>query len=223
MDTDNIFARFHPLVGVFGGAYYDIYRPDYTVEDNTPALVQAGVKYRVDPTTGKFAEPRFEGVMYYDVFGPVTNIQSGDILIRNPATGSPPTTSNIMYPPVTVIAYDTHKSFQAFRTSRIGRLQDSAADADSTIYEPVYFDWLGQGFPGSSINRNLQESQRIPSQRAIIYYRKNCVTLRSHLIETDLNIMVEQEDGSMLPYERAWLIEEIDYTGPLMVLTLRNT
>lgn len=226
MAFDSIFNYYMPLVGAYAGKPYDVYRPVYGTANLTPpALVSTGIMYRVDPTTGKFAEPRIEGGMYYDIFGPTSNLISGDLLIRSTAVlnaSGVPNTPDIMYPPVTVISYDLLKSTVGIRTARIGRIQDSVADPNGVIYTPVYFDWLGQGFPGSQINKNLAESLKIPSQRAVIYTRTNVTRLRSHLIETDLGVLIPQEDGTFIPYERSWIIDEIDQSGPLMMLTLRN-
>lgn len=225
MSFDKVFNAFMPLVGAYAGSPYDIYRPDYTQINNTPQLVQAGVKFRLDPTTGRFAEPRYEGVMCYDIFGPTANLKSGDLLVRSTAVldaSGVPQTPDTMYPVATVMAFDTLKSTYGIRTARIGMIRDSAADPNSIIYNPVYFDWLGQGFPGSQLNRNLAESLKIPSQRCVLYNRPNVTRLRSHLVETDLGVVIQQDDGTFAPYQRTWIIDEIDSTGPLMVLTLRS-
>lgn len=222
---ESLFNQYMPMVGQMAGRPYDIWRPDYSQSDNTPVLVQSGLMYRVDPTTGRFAEPRFEGVMFYDVFGPTNVLRSGDLLIRTSAVvnaSGVPNTPDAMYPIVTCVSYDLLKSTVFIRTGHIGRLQESKADPDSITYSPVYFEWLGAGFPGSQLNRNLAESLKIPSQRAVIYSRVNVTRLRTHLVEIDSEVQVLQDDGSYLPYERTWIIDEIDQTGPLMILTLRN-
>lgn len=215
MDLSGLYEKYAPLVGALAGDSFNIMRPNYNQVDNTPVLVQAGVRFRCDTVTGRFAEPRFEGVGYYDLFGPRNLIQTGDILMRSTPDG--------MTPPVTVATFMPIKTTTGFRTSRICSIVDSAAEEPaSVIYSNVYFDWLGQGFPGTTLNRGLLDSLPVPSQRVVIYARPNITRLRSHLVETDLNIQVPQPDGSTRPFQRTWIIDEVDYSAPLLVLTLRN-
>lgn len=222
---DTAFNNFMPLVGAYGGVLYDIYRPNYSQPNNTPALVAAGVKFRTDPTTGKFAEPRYEGVMQYDIFGPSWMVQSGDLLVRSTAvlaSGVYASSPDIMYPVITVTTFYPNKAFSGVRTGRMARIQDSKASPSNIIYNPVYFDWLGQGYPGSGLNKAMEDSLKVPNQRCVLYYRQQITRDRSHLVEQDLGVQITLQNGTVVPYERTWLIDEIDYTGPIMVLTLRN-
>lgn len=212
MDANAIFQRFMPLVGQWGGDIWNVYRPDYTAMDQTPTLIQSNVRFRCDPAGYKFAEPQFLGVSYYDVFGPESILLPGDILKRSSSDG--------MTPAITVAHFMPVKAITGVRTSRIGKIMNSTGD--TPVYTSVYFDFLGIGFPGSSINRNLEESLRIPSTRAVLYPRKGISRLRMHLVETDNDTFITQPDGSITTFQRKWMIEEIDFSGTQMVLTLRN-
>lgn len=214
MDLSGFYEHFAPMVGQMSGDGFDILRPDYTKVDNTPVTIATGLRFRCDPVTGRFAEPRFEGVGYYDVFGPRQLLLPGDLLSKTVPDG--------MTPVMTFVHYMNVKTTTAVRTSRICSIVDAKGDPNGVLYNNVYFDWLGQGFPATNLNRGLQDSTPVPTQRAVIYTRPNVRRMRSHLIETDNNIQVTQPDGSVTPFQRTWIIDEVDYSGPLMVLTLRN-
>ncbi len=109
-----------------------------------------------------------------------------------------------------------NKAAMGFRSSRIGMITNTF---DDPIYTNVYFDYLGAGYPGSSINKKLEKTMQIPGTRVIIFKRANLFRLRTQLIETDNNIMVKK-DGTDTPYQRKWLIEDIQYTGNYMLLSL---
>lgn len=215
MNLNYLYEYYAPFVGFLGGDQFNIMRPNYSQVDNTPVMVASGVMFRCDPTTGRFAEPRWEGLMYYDIFGQRRLLQPGDILVK--------TVPDSMTPPVTILGYYPLKTTSGFRTARQCTIIDSKAEApNSILYSNVSFDWLGQGFPGSTLNRGLMDSLEIPAQRACMFTRPNITRQRTHLVETDLNINVTQPDGSVTPYQRTWIVDEIDFTGNLMVLTLRN-
>jgi hypothetical protein len=210
---ESLFASLNQQVGIIGGDTFDIWRPDYTQSDNTPVLVAAAQQFRVDPVTGKFAEPRFQGVEYYDIFGPISLVQPGDILMKT-------TPDSRMTPAVTIEGFYPLKAVTGFRSSRTCNIMNSATD--TPVFTNVYFDFMGEGFPGSSINRNLEQSLKIPSTSVVLFRRDNISRLRMHLFETDIQRTTTLPDGTTQPFIRKWNIEEIDMTGNLMVLTLRG-
>lgn len=196
----NIFNKYVPFVGLWGGETFSIYRPDYTVVDNDPGPILYTRKIRVDPTTNKFAEPPFTNVSYYDIFVKKSLLQPGDIIKKSVSDG--------MAPAVTVSHFFDTKAITGFRTSRIGKIVN--ADDGEIVYDNVYFDFLGASYPGSSINSKLEESLRIPSVKVVMFNRPNVDKLTMKLVEKDST------------FARMWVIEAIDYSGNTMVLTLRS-
>jgi hypothetical protein len=196
--------------GGFSGDVYDILRPDYTAVDNDPVIVRSGVTFRCDPTTPQFSEPKFREVDWYEIFCDRKITKPGDILKR--------TEDDEMTPEVTIAHFMPNKACIGFRTARICNLLTTE---DESLYENVYFDFLGTGYPGSAINKKLEKSMRIPSNRVVLYKRNNLIRLRTQLEEIDSTATITK-DGVVGPYRRKWLVEEIDYTGNVMVLTISN-
>ncbi len=214
----DLFDRANKLVGTIGGDYFNVYSPDYSVADNTPVLVAEGVKFRCDPVGYKFAEPLYQGAQYYDIFGPKSLIQTGDILIKSTPDG--------MTPAITVSTIFPMKAVTGFRSNRICKIMNSVKEADGTdsepIYENVYFEFLAQMYPGTAINRAFEDSLKIPNTKAVLYPRENIVRQRMHLVETDIDYESTLPDGSLRRYERKWLIDTIEWSGPMMILTLKG-
>lgn len=211
MSIDELYESSMQYFGELMGDTFDVLRPDYTTTDNTPVLVHSGVKFRCDPATPQYAEPKLREIDWYSVFGDRDIVQPGDILRKTEDDG--------MTPVITIAHHMPIKEMVGFRSTRLGTLLSQEEDE---LYTNVRFDFLGLGFPGSSINRKLEDSLRIPSTRIIIYKRLNLIRLRTQLIEKDQTVTITRPDGTTATFERAWLIEEIDYTGNCMVLTVSN-
>lgn len=209
---EGLFNWVQPMLGFYSGDNFDLYRPDYSVANGTPALVLANQRYRCDPVSRNLPEPFFPDCSYYDILGRRDIIQSGDLLVKSVSDG--------MTPVVTLLTYGPIKALVGLRTNRICTIIDSVTG--TAVYTNVRFDFLREGFPGSSLNRNLQESLRIPQTRAGLYERLNIQRLRMHLVETDLNYYVTDDNGNQVLFQRKWMIEEIDRGGLQIVLTLRN-
>ena len=128
-------------------------------------------------------------------------------------------TDDGMTPTITIGHVTPIKEMVGFRSTRIGKLQNAV---DDVIYTNVYFDFMGDGFPGSSTNREIENSLDIPSTKVLLYKRENIFRLRTLLIETDSPLTITNADGNSVQEERAWRIEEIDHSGNFMVLTLRE-
>jgi hypothetical protein len=208
---DDIYERGMQRFGELLGDVYNILRPDYTIADNTPETIAYNVAYRCDPSTPVYAEPKFTNVDFFSIFGDRDILQSGDMFEK----ATPDGMSSI----ITMSHFGPIKEMVGFRTTRIGKLCDTL---DEIIYSPVYFDFLGTGYLATTLNRKIEDSTRIPSTRAIIYKRENIFRLRTQLIETDSSVMITNADGDIVPYQRKWLIEEIDQSGNLMILNLSN-
>ncbi len=211
--ADNILKRYSKIMGGFSGVNFNIYRPDYTSSDNTPVLVYENVKYLVSPSTGKYSEPRFKNVDWYTIAGDRSLPQPGDLFIKSVDDGGQ----------TPVITYGTlfeTKAFVGFRTARLGNLTN---ESDDIIYENVYFDFVGESYPGSSINRKLEDSLRIPSVRVMIWNRAGLFRLRTQLIETDSTQYITKDGGAPVQFQRKWQIGEIQRTGNFAMLTLQDS
>ena len=210
-DLQGIFLRYQPLIGNLAGDVYNIYRPNYSIVDNTPQLIYESIPIFCDPNERKFAEPRLSGVSYYNCFLERSLIQSGDVIQQ--------TTSDGVTPKLTIAHLMPMKAAQAFRTNRIGEFRDTE---DHVVYSNVCFEYLGSGFPGSSMNSALEDSLRIPRQQIVIYSRTNLITLRMLLIETDGLATITDSYGNTIKYQKRWKIEQIDNLFPITVLTVSN-
>ena len=210
--TDGIFRRYNKFMGAYCGVDFNIYRPDYTSADNEPELVYENVKYLVSPSTGKYSEPKYRDVDWYTIAGDRSLPQPGDIFIKSVEDGG-------QTPVITYVTLFDNKAFVGFRTSRKGKLTNTKSE---TIYDNVYFDFLGIGFPGSSVNKKLEDSLRIPSTRVIIWNRDGVFRYRTQLIETDSTQYITKDGGAPTQFQRRWEISEIDHTGNFMILTLQD-
>lgn len=123
-----------------------------------------------------------------------------------------------MIPPVTVLHYTAIGACVGFRSSRLCNITNQH---DDPIYTNVYFDFLGAGYPGSSINRKLEDTMRIPSTRIVIFKRNNLFRLRTQIVEIDNNLTIKR-DGVDVPFQRTWMVEEIDQSGNVQVLTISS-
>ena len=216
-NIERIFERYNNLVGVLGGDLFDVWRPDYSQVDNTPRLVAQDVKYRCDPATLKLVEPRLLGVLSYDVFGPRDIIQSGDILMRS--------TPDHMTPPITIATYFPVKSMIGFRSSLTCDIEYAIDTEDKTslLYSNVYFEFLGESYPGLGVNKILLDSLKMPEIKAVMFDRPNIKLFRTHLVQKFPGFTYTNPEGKVVPYTRRYSVETIDATGPYMVLTLRVT
>lgn len=211
MNLYSIFNKYNKTIGEISGDTFDIYRPDYNQEDNTPVLVQSNIKYRVEASGTPYAEPKFPGVAYYDVFGNRSLVQPGDILIKSVSDG--------ITPPVTIESIMPIKALVGFRSSRTCDITNEYGDV---VYSNVYYDVLGPEFPGSSLNENLELSLKIPGNKVVLYKRLNINKPRMHLIETDDNTTETLPDGSVVNVQIKWSIESFTFSGNLMILSIRG-
>lgn len=211
MSLKDIFESNMQYFGELMGDEYDLLRPDYTAVDNTPITIASRVKFRCDPANPQFAEPRFREVEWYSVFGDRGIVLPGDILKKSDDDG--------MTPVITLAHHMPLKEMVGFRTTRLGTLCNTVGD---NLHTNVRFDFLGVGYPGAELNKKLETTMQIPSTRVIIYKRINLIRLRTQLIETDQTVTITKSDGTTAQFQRKWLVEEIDYTGNCMVLTISN-
>jgi hypothetical protein len=217
MNLNNIFNKYNPLIGTYAGDLFNLCRPDYSSSDNIPVLIQSNVKYRCDTTSSKFAEPDFSDIPYYDIFGNRQIVQSGDILIRVNSTN--------VTPAITIASIYPQESMVGFRSSKLCRIYNYYNQDDETdglVYDNVYFDYLDSSYPGASLNRELANSLKIASTKAVIFPRDNVDKAQMHLVEVDDNRTVTLPNGETIPFRRRWIIENYTTSGPYTVLDLRT-
>lgn len=209
---DKKLARYREKYGVYSGDTFDIFRPNYNIVDNTPSLIASGITYRMDPSSPVNAEPKLKDIDWYELFGKRDILKSGDIFIKTEDDGG-------MTPPVTFLHYTASKAVMGFRTARICNITN---EINNVIYKNVYFDYLGLSFPGSDINKRLESSLRIPNTRIVMFKRDNLFRLSTQIVEVDSTVLINKDGGTPTQFQRVWLVEQIEYTGNLMILTLRQ-
>lgn len=209
---DGIFRYYIKYYGGRAGDTFNILRPNYSVVDNTPTLVHPSVQFRMDPASPQFSEPKYRDADWYEMFGDRNLLVPGDIFQKTTSDGG-------MTPIVTFAHYSPNKACVGFRTTRLCNLTNEINDV---IYKNVYFDFLGVGFPGSTVNKRLEDSLKIPNTRVILFNRPNVFRLRTQLIEIDSTQTISKDGGAPIQFQRKWMVEEIDYTGNFMTLTLRS-
>lgn len=208
---DDKLARYRNIYGNYSGDRFDILRPDYTATDNTPALIASGVPFRMDPSSPTFAEPKMRDIDWYEMFGNRSLLKPGDIFQKTVDDGG-------MTPVVTLLHWTASKAMMGFRTTRLCNITN---EPGNNIYTNVYFDFVGLSFPGSSLNKKLEESLRIPSTRIAMFKRENIFRLRTQILEVDSAVTINKDGGAATQFQRTWLVEQIEYTGNIMVLTLK--
>ena len=114
------------------GEPFQVWRPNFSVVDQTPALIDT-VMLRVTPGGGnRFAIPFIFGVQYFTVIGDRTKFLPGDILIP---------VSSTSIPVLTVLNYDNMLPCIAFSTRRIGDIIYTLNTGDE-VYTNVRWDWI---------------------------------------------------------------------------------
>jgi len=212
MGIDGLFRRMSKFMGGYAGVDFDIYRPNYNQIDNTPVLVYPSQKYLMNPASPMYSEPKYRDVEWYDIAGDRNIVLPGDLFIKSVPDGG-------MTPIVTMGTVMDNKNFTGYRTNRTCDILNSTNDI---IYQNVYFEFIDIGYPGSSINKNLENSLRIPNNRLVIFNRDGIFRYRTQIVETDSTQSISKDGGTPIQFQRKWMVEEIDHTGNFMVLTVRN-
>lgn len=200
----NLFHKYNKTIARIAGQPVTVKRPNYSVVNNTPATITS-IKLKVEKATAVgLAMPRFTNAEYYAIFGDRTKFLPGDIIF--------PTDPNSSTPPVTVIHYSPLEECIGVRTSRIGKITEAI---DDTVYENVYFDWIGVGYPGSSYGEQLAGSLGIPTKKALLYTRTN---IQPHSNPDEIQGMrLIETDGTV---EVRWRVKLVDQIGPLTQFTV---
>src|ERR1700677_1251128 len=80
-NLEGIFQYYQNQIAYLAGQQCNIYRPPQGyVVDQTPVLVQQGVRMKYEVAGVRFASPRLTNIEYYAIFGDRYLFQSGDII-----------------------------------------------------------------------------------------------------------------------------------------------
>lgn len=207
MQVDKSFYWMQVQLGIMFGQPCAIQRPDYTQIDGTPATIVPSIRIKVEPTNAKLTQARFLNADYYAVFGNRALFQPGDLIVPlGPMSNTPP---------VTIVSYSPNEECTGIRSQRVGSIYQNMDYP--AVYTSVRFDFVGEGFPGSSLEQNLSGALSIPTKKAVLWARPN---LRPEDNTSDIvGMRLVEEDGSN---PIAWIIKQIDLIGPLAFLTLEE-
>lgn len=201
------FDKYQKKLASISGQTVNILRPNYSTIVNTNTTVYTSIKLKMEVTTPKLVQGKFTNVEYYAVFGDRNKFQPGDIIV--------PTESTSSTPPVTVLHYSPLEEAIGFRTSRIGKITQSYVSPYDPVYENVYFDWVGTGYPGSIFGQELAGALGTPTKKIVLYTRTN-IKPQSNTDEVQGMRFVES-DGTT---EIRWVIKLVDQIGNITQLTL---
>lgn len=199
-DTFNsLYLKWQQRAGEWGGQLMTLKRPDYTVQDQEPATTHTGIRMKVERTGPNFAISGYVGIEYYAIFGNRDLFQTGDMIFSSSST-----------PPVTILNLSPIEECVGFKTERKGKIMNG----EELLYDNVYFDFIGVGYPGSELDREMRASLDIPSVKVVLHARELVTSTRNAE-----GLMLVQTDG--IPGLR-WRIRQIDQSGDLYVLHLKE-
>lgn len=196
---NNLYLKWQQKAGEWSGQLMTIKRPNYTIVDQEPSTLFTGIRMKVERTGPNFAISGYIGAEYYAVFGDRKLFQPGDMIFSSTST-----------PPVTVLNYSPIEECVAIKTEHKGKIMNG----EELIYNNIYFDFIGVGYPGSELDREMRASLDIPSVRVIMHSRQLQTSLRNAE-----GLMLVQTDGIE---NLRWMIRQIDQSGDLYVLHLKQ-
>lgn len=213
-----LFNKYQTRLGELGGQECSIYRPDYTVVDNSlGSPLNTNKKYKVEIAGPRFAQRSFTNVAYVAIFGNRNLIQAGDVIV--------PTESGSSTPALTVLNISPIEEAVGFFTERIGKITLNTTDPTKDIYTNIRYQWVsGSGFPGSAFTDQLRASLAVPIQKVVLYSRDN---ISPENVDYEVQGMYFVEtDGSFSPdaneTQRRWIIKLVEKVGNLTQLTLEQ-
>jgi hypothetical protein len=182
--------------------------PDYTVQDHAPKRIDTH-NLIVKPTSPKDSEIKIANVEFFVVWGNVSDIKQGDILVAD--------FDDATITPITIYQTSEKLSGKVFgyKTDRICNISFKADDDAESIYKNVKFAFLpSSDYAGSPLQRELKEQLGTPSIEVITFTKKlyfdNMDAENLFLIQTDCT-----------PNLR-WTIQSIVQHGPAQILTLKR-
>jgi hypothetical protein len=221
------FATARTRLGELVGRPYDIYRPNYnlmtlvlseevlpiTDEDaDVPAAppviygesLFGRRKFHMEPWGPKFAEPDMNNCHFFSLFGSISGLRFGDVLVDPEG----------LSPTMTLTNFYEVKEIVAVRTHRIGQICD---DVSTVVVPAIRYEWLKYAAPAAGFTDLLAPLVSIPSKKIVVYERpelmyQNFSVQGKRLLEND---------GFLNP-PRRWLIKLVEYIRPLIILTVEE-
>lgn len=193
-----LFKRYKTVTAKLAGSDYafTISRPNYTIVNNTPVVVNRNVKFYLEPTQQNLTQDKLPGVEYFSITGNSSLFQPGDIISGVSAL-----------PTLTVVSMPDEQEFLGVKTSKIGKFFNMGED----VYTNVYFDYMSANTDGNQEFINLDPSLSIPRRKIILFSREG-------LIE-GMNFQdLTPDQGS----SDIWKISEIDYRQKIVIVYLNN-
>lgn len=195
------------------GTAFNTVRPDYTSSTSSETTTGTGVLFRAEPISSKWGKPRITGVEYFEVWGSVDSLRSGDILKKS--------TFNPNMPILTIeqVGVSTAQNGMKLEptvgivTNSIGKITDGDA-ATGTIYDNVRFNFIVIPSVGEGFDQKVLGSLGIGIRRVIMYERNGIVPgMWLRWDETGLN-------GATIKHKLR--IDVIDRRSPLMILNVSD-
>lgn len=185
------------------GQRVTVSRPDYTAVDQTPVLVR-NILAKVETCTPRYSQSKIPNCEYYAFFGDILPVESGDVITVVP--GQKSTT-----PTVTIESFSPGEECVGIKTTRVGSIRNGTED----VYTNVRFDFLpGSNYPGSPLQRQLQNELGVPSTTVVMYFRDLATNTRDaeglFLVETDVSPEVR------------WRIEQVNRYNNVMQMVLER-
>jgi hypothetical protein len=212
MSFKSVWNRYNRWIGINASDVdFDIYRPDYTANDQAGSLIATGKSVRYDPGN-KFAEPPIQQGFYYDLFLDRKLVLPGDLLVP---TGYSP--SSVMSPVpwqpcFTILQYSDQKACVGLLTDHLGVI---TFDVETPVYSNVRFSWGREATPKPGRNRLIEDSMPFPRQTVIMYRRQGIG--QPTALQKGMRL-VETLDG----LQHYYMILEVHSTGNQTVLTLEE-
>lgn len=216
-------ARLRKLFNIYqiklaqlGGQRCNIYRPDYTVVDNTlGSPIYTGIKIKAEATSQRLVHLNFGNASYAAVFGNRNILRAGDVIV--------PTESGSTTPALTIINISPMEEILGLFTPRVGRIMlnvgtDVDMDTGTFVYKNVRYQWItDSGFPGSSFTGNLSGALSIPTQKLIFFTRNNTSPQDTQYEVQGLHFI--EDDGD---YRRKWVVKLVEVSGNLTQFTVEQ-
>jgi len=193
-----IIQRYKSITANLAGSDYKftVSRPDYTVVDNTPTVINTNVKFYLEATQQNLTQDKLPGVEFYSITGNSNLFKSGDIISG---------VSDL--PTITVVTVPDEQEFLGVKTPKIGKFFNMGDD----LYTNVYFDYMSANTDGNQEFLNLDPSFSIPRRKIIIYTRAN---IREGINFQDLT----PNQGA----NTKWKVSEVDYRDQIVIVYLNN-
>ena len=164
MNLNKLYDKTYKRLGKYFGqkVLFNLYRPDYSIVDNTGTLIKA-VQICIEPTNVG-VEDQIPGAIYYIVMGERDQFQTGDLIIPQSDDGT-----NVK---LTVLHKRDQSNVIALLTSDVGKIiEGQSSGSDNNIFTNVRYQPLSLLSPGSELVPILESAFNVPNKKVVIYNR----------------------------------------------------